>query len=174
MDYLNRWKVLEEMITDLRRNRMVVPTEAMADLRSARTLMSVLEVDPARLDIGQEIEDCLAKVESCAMSEGQRIFGEPYIEKWSKRLYHMGENNTDKMEERATSLHAVPRGMKWVRIDSTKLSVDEPMRMANLMNLRYLCQSDGSLTVYGEDDQLREFIRTVGSKTEAKRLAGRS
>jgi hypothetical protein len=164
MGHLDAWKVTEEMITDLRRKGIVVPSETMTELRSAKTLIHVLEADPSQADIGQEIDKCLFSVECYFMSKGQ-AFGAEYIQKWSARLDE-ARGALGEAKEESKALPDIPRGTKWIRISSSALSIDESKKFADELRLTCVAQNEGFVLVHGEDKQLRELVKRMAGKYE--------
>ncbi|MEM0313760.1 MAG: DUF2096 family protein [Candidatus Bathyarchaeia archaeon] len=86
MGYLAVWKVLEEMVIDLRRKGISIPSNVVIDLRQAKTLINILAAEPARLDTSQKIEQQLQDIEAFLVSETQGKLGSKYVEGWLKRI----------------------------------------------------------------------------------------
>jgi hypothetical protein len=164
MGYLAAWKVLEEMITDFRKIRIVVPVEIMSDLKSAKTLINVLKADPSHVETSQKVETYLFNVESHLVSEGQKMFGTGYVEEWLKRLDE-ARKTSEKEEEKAKFIPSVPREHKWIRVKpSTELSIEKLKTLAEETHLSYNIQNDGCMLVYGEDSHIKEFIKKMATK----------
>jgi hypothetical protein len=170
MGRLDAWKVTEELITDLRRKGTIIPNETMTELRSAKTLIHVLEVDPSQTDVGLEIDKCLFNVESYVMSEGQ-AFGAEYVEKWSARLSEaLGAlEEVHAQEEEPKLLPNIPRGAKWIRISSSALSMDELRKLADDLHLSCMVQNEDVMLVHGEDKMMRELVKGIAAKYEKSR-----
>jgi len=165
MGYLDAWKVVEEMIIDLRGKGVLIPSETMTELQSAKTLIHVLEADSSQADVTEKIDKCLFDMESYIMSKGQMVFGPEYVEKWFGRLDQAKEApEGTKLEPK--SLPNVPRGAKWIRINPSSVSVDESKKFADELHLSCIVQDEGFLLVQGEDAQLRELIKKMASKYE--------
>jgi hypothetical protein len=174
MGHLASWKVLEEMITDFRRRGIVVPTEIMSDLRSAKTLINVLKADPSHVDTSQKVDDYLLHVESYLVSEGQKMFGTEYVKEWLKWLDEARKKILEKEEEEKKFVPGVPREHKWIRVKpSTELPTEKLKTLTEESHLSYNVQNDGCLLVYGEDGRIKEFIKKMatkyGLKTEKQR-----
>ena len=174
MGYLDAWKVFEEMIIDLRGKGILIPSETMTELQSAKTLIHVLEADTSQADITQEIDKCLFNMESYIMSKGQMVFGPEYVEKWFARLDQAKEvpKETKKEPKSLPNVpRALPRGAKWIRINPSTLPIDESKKFADELHLSYIVQDEGFLLVQGEDAQLRELIRKMATKYEKSNVA---
>ena len=165
MNYLAAWKVLEEMITDFRKKRVVVPAEIVSDLKSAKTLINVLKADPSRVDTSQKIDEYLLNVESYLVSEGQKMFGTEYVEEWLKRLDEASRKILEKEEEETKFIPSVSREHKWILVKpSTELPAEKLKTLAEESHLSYNVQNDGYLLVYGEDSHIKEFIKKMATK----------
>jgi hypothetical protein len=163
MGYLDTWKAIEEMITDFRAKGIIIPSETMTELRSAKTLIHVLEADPGRADISQEIDKCLFNVESYSMSKGQMMFGMEYVDKWFTRLDQARETVEEPKEE-PKLLSSIPRGDKWIRVNPSTQSIEESKKFADELHLSCIVQNEGFLLVHGEDKQLKGFLRKIAEK----------
>jgi len=169
MGYLDAWKMFEEMIIDLRGKGVLIPSETMAELQCAKTLIHVLEADTGQADVTQEIDKCLFSMESYVMSKGQMVFGPEYVEKWFSRL-DQAKEAPEEAKKKTESLPNVPRGTKWIRINSSSLPIDESRKFADELHLSCTVQNEG-LLVQGEDAQLRELVRKIATKYEKSNVA---
>jgi hypothetical protein len=165
MGYLAAWNVLEEMIIDFRKRGIVASAKIMSDLKSAKTLINVLKADPSHIDTSQKIDEYLLNVESCLVSEGQKMFGTGYVEDWLKRLDEASKKILEKEEEKIKFIPSLPREHKWIRVKpSTELSIEKLKTLAEESHLSYNIQNDGCLLFYGEDGHIKEFIKKMATK----------
>jgi len=131
MGYLVVWKVFEEMITDFRKKGLAVSEEAMTDLKSARTLINVLEADPSYGDTVQKIEGYFSNLESYLVSEGEKKFGTEYVDAWLRRLSEARSRIFEEEKKKARFVHGIPREHKWICIKPVaelpveKLKIDQ-------------------------------------------------
>ena len=81
------WKVLENMLIDLKKNGIVIPENVMSDLRSAKSMIK-LHCTQAKGagDALQKAEELTANVEAYLESEAQKIFGPEKVDAWLRRL----------------------------------------------------------------------------------------
>jgi hypothetical protein len=169
MGYLSVWKVLEEMITEFRKKRIIIPEEVMDNLKSARTMIKILKADPCRGETMQKVEEYLGNVESYLISEGQKKFGQEYVEKWLRKLDEASKKLVDEEREAARFVPGLPKNQKWVRVKPTQeLPTEKIKKLAEESNLPYKIQSDGYLLVYGEDSQIKDFVKKMATKYETK------
>ncbi|MGC8997794.1 MAG: DUF2096 family protein [Candidatus Bathyarchaeia archaeon] len=169
MGYLAVWKVLEEMVTDLKKKGATVPANILNDLRYARTLINVLKADPTRLETSQKIEEYLNNIEAYLISEGQK-FGDKYVEGWVKKLKEASRKIFEEGgEEETRFVPGLPREQRWIRIKpSEDMPVEALKTLANELNLSFKVQSDGCLLVYGEDEHLKDFVKKMATKYGSK------
>ncbi|MEM3769734.1 MAG: DUF2096 family protein [Candidatus Bathyarchaeia archaeon] len=164
MGYLAVWKVLEEMITDLKKKGVTIPATILNDLKYARTLANVLKADPTRLETSQKIEEYLNNVEAYLVSEGQR-FGDKYVEDWVKRLEEASRRILDEEEEETRFVPGLPREQRWIRVKpSDEMPLETVKALASKLSLSFEVQKDGCLLVYGEDERLKDFVKKMATK----------
>ncbi|MEM1564263.1 MAG: DUF2096 family protein [Candidatus Bathyarchaeia archaeon] len=163
MGYLAVWKVLEEMITDLKKKGVTVPANIINDLKYARTLINVLKADPTRLETSQKIEEYLNNVEAYLISEGQTL-GDKYVEEWVKRLEEASRKVFEE-EVETRFVPGLPREQRWIRVKpSEEMPIEDLKDLAGKLNLSFEVQSDGCLLVYGEDERLKDFVKKMATK----------
>ncbi len=162
------WKVLEEMITDLKKSGVSVPADIFNDLKCARTLINVLKADPARLETSQKIEECLNNVEAYLITEGQK-FGDKYVEAWIKKLEEASRKVFDEEEKEKRFVPGMPRDQRWLRIRPSKeMPIEALKTLAGESNLSFEVQSDGCLIVYGDNERIKDFVKKMATKYSYK------
>jgi len=169
MGYSAAWKVLEEMITDFRKKGITVPAEIISNMRHAKTLINVLGADPTLLDTNQKVEQHLLSIESYLVSEGQKNFGNSYVEQWLKRLNEAGGSVVEEEEKETKFISGVPREQKWIRVKpSTELPIEGIKALANELRLSFNLQNDGCLLIYGKDQHIKDFVKKMTAKYGCK------
>ncbi|MDH5482768.1 MAG: DUF2096 family protein [Candidatus Bathyarchaeota archaeon] len=169
MRYSAVWKTLEEMIADFRRRGITIPAEVMNNLKSAKTMITILKADTSRGETIQKIEEHLGSVESYLISEGQKKLGTEYVDKWLKRLDEASRKPFDEEKEERRFVPGIPREHKWIRVKpSTELPPEKLKALAKKSKLSCKVQNDGYLLVYGEDERIKEFVRKMATKYEAE------
>jgi len=165
MGYLAVWKVLEEMIADFRKRRIAIPAEVMSDLKSARTMITILKADTSRGETVQKIEEHLRHVESYLISAGQKTLGPEYVDEWLKRLDEAGKETLEEKKEETRFIPGIPLEQKWIRVKPTdELSLEKLKLLAGKSKLSYIAQNDDYLLVYGEDDCIKAFVKKMATK----------
>jgi hypothetical protein len=170
MGYLAVWKVLEEMITDFKKNQVAVPAEVIGDLKSAKTIIKILKADPTCGENAQKIDEYLRNVESYLISEGQRMFGQRYVDEWLQKVDKAGRKIIDEEEEADTKfVSGVTGERKWIRLAATKeLSLEKLKTLAREMNLTCQVQDDEHLIVLGSDASLKDFVKKIAAKQKSR------
>ena len=69
MGYEETWKVLADLIAELRKKGEVIPASVMNDLRSAKTMMQIFKADPSHIENIPRIETYLENVEFFDVAE---------------------------------------------------------------------------------------------------------
>jgi len=165
MGYLAVWKVLEEIIAEFRKRGLTIPVDVMNDLKSAKTMIKILNADPNRGETIQKIEEYLGNVESYLISEGQKMFGAEYVEKWLKQIDEAGRKLVNEEKKETKFVPAVPREEKWIRVmPSKEMPVEKLKAIAEELNLSHDTQNDGYLLVCGKEEKIKEFVKKIADK----------
>ncbi|UCG45187.1 MAG: DUF2096 family protein [Candidatus Bathyarchaeota archaeon] len=161
MRYEDSWKVLADLIAELRRKGEPIPENIMNDLRSAKTMVHILQANQSHLENVERIETYLGNVEFYAISTTQERFGAAFVEQWMKKLGKAKEKIMEGKEIKGVSrfVPGIPRGKCWVRI---KPSQDFPketiQKFAEENRLSHKTQSNGFVLTYGKEENVKTFM----------------
>ncbi len=167
MGYGETWKVLEEILIELRKKGHPAPENVMNDLKSAKTLIRLLDTGEGRGEIGQKVELYLANVEASLVTEAQKIFPSERIDEWLRRLEASSCNicmaeskGVTKAESRF--IPGLPRDQKWVRVTPIAALPQETLeQLAAESGLSFKKEQDGHLIVFGNAEGIRDFVKKM-------------
>lgn len=173
LGYDELWKIIADPLTDLQNRGETVPTSIIKDLRSAKTLIQILKADPSHLEIIQEIETYLKKVEVYIFYKGQERLGRQYVDNFMRRLQKAREEIHKEQIPKTTSFSrfvvGAPRGKPWMRIKiSDDISRESLESLAQESELSVKIQEDSYLLVYGEKDKIKHFVRKIANSFKRK------
>jgi hypothetical protein len=178
LGYSETWKILEEIIVELRKKGQPAPENVMSDLKSAKTLIKLMDTGEDRGEIGPKVEQYLASVEANLVTEAQRIFPPERIDAWLRRLEASscdvcaGQPQTPTKEE-SRFVPGLPRDQKWVRVTPiTSLPQEKLQQLAEESNLSFKAEKDGHLIVYGKAEDIREFVKKMTKLTSREQSSG--
>jgi hypothetical protein len=171
MGYQAVWKVLEEIIIELRKKGVATPQSVMSDLKSAKVLMKIMDV--SQKDLGEtapKVEQYLGSVEAYLVTEAQKIFEPARIDEWLRRLE---EANCDTCavcgeegKEETKFVSGIPRDQKWIRVEPiTTLPLEKLKQLAEKQNLSSHLQENGRLLVYGKAENIKAFVKEMTEQT---------
>jgi hypothetical protein len=175
MSYEAVWKVLEEIIIELRKKGVATPPNVINDLKSAKVLMKVL--DASERDHGEtapKIEQYLGSVEAYLVTEAQKMFPPARIGEWLRRLEEASCDTcqicvvaTEKKEKaEAKFITGIPRDQKWIRVEPlASLPVEKLKQLAGETNLSFREEKDDHLTVYGSAENIQAFVKKMTEQT---------
>jgi hypothetical protein len=165
MGHLGTWKILEEMIADFRKKGITIPSQIMSDLRSAKTTIRILNVEPTCDASLQKIDQYLMNVESYLVSEGQKKLGFEYVDPWLNRLKEAAKKAGDEEKKEIRFVPGMPRSQRWIRVAaSAEMSTERLKKIAREMKLACETEKDGSLLVYGQDQYIKDFVKNMASE----------
>jgi len=169
MGYLAMWKVLEEIITEFRKRQLSIPEGVMNDLKAARTMIQIVNADSGRGENNLKIEEYLGSVEAYLITEAQKHFAAERIDEWLRRIEQANCCTCEENMEETRFIAGVPRDQKWLRVEPlADLPVEKLKQLAEETNLSTSTQKDGRMVVYGQAENLKEFVRKMTEKARKK------
>jgi len=169
MGYLAMWKVLEEIITEFRKKQLPIPEKVMNDLKAAKTMIKIVNADSGHGENNLKIEEYLGSVEAYLVIEAQKHFAPEHIDQWLKRLETANCETCEENAEETRFIAGVPRDQKWIRIEPlTNLPAEKLKQLAKETNLSTSIQKDGRMLVYGQAEDLKEFVKKMTKETNKK------
>jgi hypothetical protein len=164
MGYLAVWKVLEEMVTDFKNKGIPVPAEIIRDLHSAITTIRILGADPSCGENARRVEEYLTNAESYLVSEGQKKFGQAYVDGWLKQRDE-ASRIADEEPKGAKFVSGLPAEQKWIRLTpSSELPLMRLKALLKKSDLSYKVQTDGRLIVFGPEIALKDFVKKIAAR----------
>ncbi len=162
---LASWKLLEDMMLELKKSGATIPAKVVEDLRSAKSMIQLTYTEGSHGDALQKAEEYLANVEAYVVTEGQMVFGSEKVDGWLRRLE---EANAEVCEESAVVdkfVTGVPRDQKWVRIEPMgAITVEKVSLVAKENGMQVKTQPDGKLVVYGQPENLKAFLKKMAAE----------
>ena len=175
MGYAAVWKILEEIIIELRKKGVATPQKVMNDLKSAKVLMKIMDAsEKDRGETAPKIEQYLGSVEAYLITEAQKMFAPERIDAWLRRL---GEASCDtcqvcsvpsekKEKAQAKFITGLPRDQKWIRVEPlASLPAEKLKQLVEETSLSFREEKDGHLIVYGSADNIRAFVKKMTEQT---------
>jgi len=175
MGYEAVWKVLEEIVIELRKKGVATPPNVMNDLKSAKVLIKVLDASERdRGDTAPKIEQYLGSVEAYLVTEAQKTFPPAHIDAWLRRIEEANcdmcqtcgvrKETKEKVEEKFVT--GVPRDQKWIRVEPlARLPAEKLKQLAGETSLFFREEKDGHLIVYGSAENIKRFVKRMVEQT---------
>ncbi|MEM2342010.1 MAG: DUF2096 family protein [Candidatus Bathyarchaeia archaeon] len=161
MNWEARWRILSDVITDLRGGGEIVPPKIINDLRSAKVMLEIIKVNSSHPENISRLEECLSNVETYVLSVAKSKFGEEYVNNILRRLCEL-EVERAEFEIQVRFHPNLPRGEKWVRIQPTgAVTFKDIEESAKRFGLKFRVERDGYVLVYGEDEKLKSFVKRL-------------
>jgi hypothetical protein len=171
MGYEAVWKVLEEIIIELRKKGVATPQRVMNDLKSAKVLMKIMDAsEKDRGETAPKIEQYLGSVEAYIVTEAQKTFEPARIDEWLRRLeaasrdtyQTCGVERETREKEEAKFITGVPRDQKWIRVEPlASLPAEKLKQLAGETSLSFREEKDGHLIVYGSAENIKKFVKKM-------------
>ena len=166
MGYTAKWKVLEDLMVELRRKGVEMPPTVVNDLRSAKLMIKIAEVGESTGDATLKLEEILGSVESYLVTQAQNILSAQAVDEWLRRLDEATLPTCEiKGENENTFITDVPRDQKWIRVEPIpNLPAERLKQIAKESNLSANQQKDGRLVVYGQQEDIKVFLKKMAEE----------
>jgi len=169
MTYTATWKVLEDLMVELRIKGVTVPPEVLTDLKSAKLMIKISEQEGSIGESSQKVEEYLGTVESYLINEGEKTLSPEIIDQWLVRLEEAKAETCEEPIEKNIFITGVPRDQKWVRVEPVEnLPIERILQMAKESKLSVNPQKDGRLLVYGHPEYIKEFLKKMTAEANKK------
>ena len=171
LGYSATWKILEEIMIEFRKKSLPIPESVMSDLKSAKTMIKLMDSDDGRGEIGPRVEQYLASVEAYLVTEAEKSFPSERLDEWLRRL---GASSCDvcvgqpkpAAEEESRFIPCLPRDQKWVRVKPiVSLPREKLEELAKESGLSFRVEKDGHLIVFGKAEDIRKFVKKMTEQT---------
>lgn len=175
MGYDDRSQILEAIIIALRKKGVTIPEAVLGDLKAARVLLKVMSA--SQKDLGEtapKIEEYLGSVEAYLITEAQKHFPAEKVDEWLRLLEQatIDECGCTTVEsgkpKESRFMTGVPRDQKWIRIEPLPtLPLEKLEELATQTNLSFREEPTGQLTVYGQPEDVKSFIKKMAALAKA-------
>ena len=75
MSHAVTWKILEDLMIEIKKKGVTIPPNVINDLRSAKLMIKISESSGGSGDVSQKVEEYLGSVESFLINEAQKNLG---------------------------------------------------------------------------------------------------
>jgi hypothetical protein len=174
LSYVAKSKILEEVIVELKKQKIDIPLGVLSDLKAARTLIQVEKATPqSRNETEPKIDQYLNNVEAYVMSEADKILSPQKVDTWISQLNVTTCSpcfaSTGEAKEPDRFVTGVPRNQKWVRIQPlTGWPTEKIVQTATQAGLGAKVEPNQNVTVYGTPEAIKELIKKMAAQTPKK------
>jgi len=170
MGYTAKWKVLEDMMIELRKKGVEMPPTFINDLRSAKLMIKITEEGDSKGEATLKLEEILSSVESYLVTEAQNVLSAQAVDEWLRRMDEASITTCEtKGKKENTFITGVPRDQKWVRVEPIpNLPTERLKQIAKENNLSANQQKDGRLVVYGQQEGIKAFLKKMAEEATKK------
>lgn len=170
MGYEQWWKTLESLISEFRRKHVKVPEDVISSLKSAKTMITVYQVDPSCSHLILDIEKQLLAVESTLVTIMRKNLGKTYSENFIRKLEKARTETGSKPAVRQRIFSHLPKDEHWIRIlTSDDILGEDVQKLAEDLGLSADFQEDSYILIHGEKSKIKEFVKKMAEECRKKR-----
>lgn len=171
MTYDGVWKTLDALILELRKRGSTVAQGVVDDLKTARTLINIHNVDPSSTETIMQIENYLRKVESTLLFLVEADYDAEYAEDILKRISRARKPRVADDESTPSRLiTGVLPGQHWVRIDTRDIVSRESLtKLTAELGLTLKMQGADHAVISGDKTIVKQLLKKIAEKTRSSR-----
>ena len=170
LSYFVRSRILEEMIVAFGKKQISIPQNVLENMKSARVLMKILDASQkSKEETEPRIDEYLGMAEAYLITEAEKHFSQEAVDDWLNKL-RISSCDTcvtvEKEKKESRFISGVPRDQKGIRVKPlNNIPVSELESMATKAHLSFRQEKDGHLVVYGDERNVKEFIKKMTIRT---------
>ena len=169
MSYEERWKILADLLLEVQKKGEKSPAEILNDLRSAKTMIQILKVNPTDTESFSRIETYLRNVESYVIFTAEKL-GTETVQMCLKKLKEITGKKRKKENELSNFVSGIPRNKNWVRIQlSEETPLNEVQKLVKQNKLSYKALEKGHIIVFGNKNNIKSFVKNVAESFRSSR-----
>jgi hypothetical protein len=160
------WKLLEDMMIELKKKGVSTPSNIIEDLRAAKSMINLSCMENSRGEAIQKAEEYTSNVEAYLVNEAQKIMGSEQVDQWLRRLEEANAEVCEETKDEDKFVTGVPRDQKWIRLEPIEnLSTERIQQLAKEQNLQVKSQKDGRIVVFGQPEGIKGFLKKMTTET---------
>ncbi len=162
------WLILVDLLTDLKKKGVDVPTKINEDIRLIKTSINFYKSDPTHPDTIKElnrINDSLNSIQNILMDFAETI-GTDYHTEWLEKLKKasLGEEVYKTHETKSRFIVGAPPGFHVARVTLKEpLAEDRVQEIAEDNNLIIEFEKDEVIAIYGDSANIKNGLKEIGS-----------
>lgn len=170
MDYFALWKVLEELVTELKKKGVNISDLTMKKLRGARATINIYVADPSYQQTSADLMTQLTELETGLMTLAEQEVGPEFASEWLKKITATREVEPSSPMIDKGFPKGVPRSDYWIRLTiGDTISIDEVREMAAKHNLTIKEETPEQVIVHGEQSRVRQLVKMMTEEQRRKR-----
>jgi len=162
------WMVLVDLLTDLKKKDMEIPSGLNKDIQLAKTTINFYKVnptDPERMKEIKRINDLLNSVQDTLLTLADTI-SDDYVEGWVEKLQKaaMGDQIYDIPDKKPRFVAGAPSGFSMVRLTFKKpISEERLVDIAEYHNIILEFEEDNVLMIYVSKENIQKSLKELSS-----------
>ncbi len=158
------WKVLEELLGDLKQREAEIPEDFLTKLKAAHGNINIMKADPTHEDIMDKVEEQLNNLEGQLIYLAEDRIGSDYADKWLTKIKEARESEPEVSRAKPFS-PGVPRADYWIRLTvGDVIKRPDIEKMASELDLSIKEESASTIIVHGEETKVKSLVKAMTRK----------
>ncbi len=168
-NYYAVWRVLEELLGDLKERDVEIPAGFLTKLKAVHGNINILKADPTYEDTMVEVEEQLNNLEGQLVYLAENKVGPEYADKWIARIKQARESEPEVSRARPFS-PGVPRADYWIRLTVGEVIREEEIKeMTSELGLSIKEEDPDTVIIHGEEAKVKSLVKNMTAKMREER-----
>ncbi len=168
-NYYAVWRVLEELLGDLKERDVEIPADFLTKLKAAHGNINILKADPTYEDTMKKVEEQLNNLEGQLVYLAENRVGPEYADKWIARIRQARESEPEVSRAKPFS-PGVPRADYWIRLTIGEvIRLEEIKEMASDLGLSIKAEDTDTVIVHGKEAKVKRLVKNMTAKMREER-----
>lgn len=168
-NYYGVWKVLEDLLGDLRGRGIEPPKNFMSKLKAVHGMISIFMQDTTYDESQIKLEEELNDIEGQLIYLAEKQVSNAYADEWIAKIKEARESEPEVSHAKPFSV-GVPRTDYWLRLTiGDVIDKDELQTMVSEQGLSIKEEDPETVIVHGEEAKVKALVKAMTAKMREKK-----
>jgi hypothetical protein len=162
------WMILVELLTDLRKKGLDIPSNVTRDIQMAKTTINFYKVNPAdpeRMKELKRMNDFMNSAQDMLLTLAEDV-GADYLESWLEKLRKAarGEQVYQITDKKSKFVVGAPSGFSMARLTFKEPILEERLQeIAEDYNIIVEFEEDNVILIFGNKENIKKSLKELSS-----------
>jgi len=164
-NYLEVWRVLDELVNVIKGKGGNVPKGVISELRSAKALINMFNLDKTKLETLTKIESHLGNIEQTLLYIAESDVNRDLADTYLKKILEARGKQMIEQKMPSRFIPAIPRDQHWIRVRIDEdINKSEVKVLSDELDLSLKEQDEDHVIIYGDKEKIKNLIQKMAER----------